>query len=197
MHAQVIPLPESEFPDERALVERVQGGEVDAFEPLVDRHLPMLRAFIALKAPFSHLVDELAHEAFVWAFHHIGEFTPGTSLKAWLRAIAANLLRAEFRRMGREHENLSRYQQARLIELERQTRDTPDADEAEALHECWQRVPEDMRRLLEMKYRDGSDTGAMAQTFSRSLEWVRVTLFRLRAQLRDCIGRRLGKEAAC
>lgn len=191
------PLPESEFPDERAMVERVQAGDVKAFGPLVDRHLPAIRAFIALKAPYSHLVDELAHEAFVWAFHHIGDFRPGTSLRAWLRAIANNLLRAEFQRMAREQKNLSRYQQARLVELQKQAPHLENADEAEALQGCWQRLPETMRRLLEMKYGQGASTADMASSFERSLEWVRITLFRVRGQLRECVERKLGRDASC
>ena len=33
---------------EDALILRVQHGDFNAFEPLVDRHLPHVRAFIAL-----------------------------------------------------------------------------------------------------------------------------------------------------
>lgn len=191
------PLPQSEYPDELELVERVQAGDIKAFGPLVDRHLPAIRAFIALKAPYSHLVDELAHEAFVWAFRHIGEFKAGTSLRAWLRAIANNLLRAEFQRMGREQKNLSRYHEARLVELQKQAQHLGQADEADALQGCWQNLPDTMRRLLEMKYGEGASTADMAGTFERSMEWVRITLFRVRGQLRECVERKLGRDVSC
>ena len=34
---------------------------IRAFEQLVDAHLDQLRAFIALKLPVPHLIDEIAH----------------------------------------------------------------------------------------------------------------------------------------
>ena len=89
-------------PTEAALIRAVQAGDAAAFEPLVDTHLDSLRAFIALKLPLAHLVDELAHETFVFAFRNLAGFTAGTSFRAWLRAIAANLIRAELQRYARE-----------------------------------------------------------------------------------------------
>src|ERR1051325_3494247 len=109
--------PNLEWRDENALILRVQGGDLQAFEPLVDRHLPQVRAFIALRTPAAHLVDELAHETFVYAFRHIQEFERGTSLANWLRAIAWNLLRAEILRFSRQQVNHTRYAQARRLEM--------------------------------------------------------------------------------
>ena len=94
--------PELEQGDDDSFVQAVQRGDHENFEPLLDRHLPHVRAFLALKAPIPHLVDELAHETFVFAFRNLGKYTPGTSFRAWLRAIAWNLLRAEVQRFSRE-----------------------------------------------------------------------------------------------
>ena len=52
---------------EASYVKAVQAGDTRAFEPLVDMHLDHLRAFVALKLPVAHLVNEIAHETFVFA----------------------------------------------------------------------------------------------------------------------------------
>ena len=57
-----------ETTEDVALVEAVQGGNVQAFEPLVERHLDHLHAFVSLKLPVPHLADEITHETFVFAF---------------------------------------------------------------------------------------------------------------------------------
>src|SRR5437016_2056482 len=102
--------------DEAALVRAVQGGDARAFEPLVDRHLDAVRGFVALRLPVAHLVSEIAHETFVFAYRHLDQFAAGTSFRAWLRAIAGNLIRAELQRYRREQTNQLGYARHRRLE---------------------------------------------------------------------------------
>ena len=67
-----MPIPDIERAEDDTLVQAVQRGDPDAFEPLIDRYLTHLRAFIALKAPVPHLVDELAHEPALKNYHLLG-----------------------------------------------------------------------------------------------------------------------------
>lgn len=179
--------------DEDVLVARVQFGDTAAFDPLVDLHLPQLRAFIALKLPISHLVDEIAHETFVFAFRHLATFEVGTSFRAWLRAIAWNLVRAEIQRFSREQANQSRYAEARLVECA-QAENPATSREAEFLEACLQELPEPMRQLLVLKYHTGHSSEEIASKLERSVAWVRVTLFRVRQQLRFCIDGKLERN---
>jgi len=103
--AELLGTREPGSPDEGALVRAVQAGETKSFEALLDAHLDYLRAFIALKLPTAHLVNEIAHEAFVFAYRNIRSFEAGTSFRAWLRAVAGNLIRAEVQRFQREQVN--------------------------------------------------------------------------------------------
>ena len=185
-----MPHPDNIDSDDIAIT-RVQAGELSAFESLLDRHLGSIRAFVALKLPVPHLVDEIAHETFVFAYRHIAEFMVGTSFRSWLRAIAWNLARAELQRFGREQINQSRYAEARLAECSRSSINPWTSPEAEYLEDCMRRVPEGSRKLLEMKYREGRSTEEMASALGRTLEWVRITLFRIRQQLRSCIEARM------
>jgi DNA-directed RNA polymerase specialized sigma24 family protein len=76
--------------DEAELVTAVQHGDASAFTPLVDQHLDAIHAFVSVKLPVAHLADEITHDAFAFACRNLERFTPGTSFRAWLRAIAAN-----------------------------------------------------------------------------------------------------------
>ncbi|MEY4199890.1 MAG: hypothetical protein RLZZ265_1630 [Verrucomicrobiota bacterium] len=173
---------------EAALIRAVQAGDAAAFEPLVDVHLDSLRAFIALKLPVAHLVDELAHETFVFAFRNLARFTPGTSLRAWLRAIATNLIRAELQRYAREQQNQLNYARAR--ELEHRLMAGPGASETEEiehLRECVESLPPHMKELVELKYTQDQPIETIAAKLARSENAVWQALFRLRAQLRECV----------
>ena len=182
-----------------ALIAQVQRGDFSAFEPLIDRHLAHLQTFIALRAPAASLVDEIAHESFVFAFRNLSLFQAGTSFRAWLRGIAWNLLRAEIQRFSREQAN-----QARLAEHQSlagaNNGPHPDlnaSNEAEFLEECVQSLPEGMRQLLNLKYREGLSSEEIGRHQKRSLAWVRTVLFRIRQQLKECIDQKIGQSREC
>ena len=190
------------FPDavqinDDTLIQEVQQGELASFEPLLDRHLTHLRAFIALKAPVPHLVDELAHETFVYAFGHIREFAPGTSFRAWLKAIAWNLLRAEIQRFSREQVNQSRFAEEWAEQVANDDSSFNNSREVESLEECVKQMPAPMRELLTLKYHSEYSTDEIARRLQRSLAWVRTVLFRVRKQLKDCIEQKRSKERPC
>ena len=169
------------------MIARVQRGEHDAFSELVDVHLAPVRAFVAMKLPVPHLADELTHETFVFAFQHLGNFELRSSFRAWLRAIAFNLVRRELLRFGREQRNLTRLEQEQINELIRESEKDTMVDEAKFLEECLTLLPESMRRLIDERYRQARGSDEIAADWQRSPEWVRVTLLRVRRKLRECI----------
>jgi RNA polymerase sigma-70 factor (ECF subfamily) len=177
-------------PDDRSeaiLLREAQAGGHDAFAALLDLHLPHVRTFLALKAPVPQLVDELAHDTFVFAFRHLSDFQPGTSFRAWVRAIAWNLLRAEVQRFARERVNHEKFTAWQLAEWETAAAETTPSAEAEHLQDCLAQLDAPLRELITLKYRDDHTTETIATRLKRSLVWVRVSLFRVRAQLRECI----------
>ena len=117
-------------PTDAELIARVRGGEADAFAPLVQRHLTAVRAFVAMKLPVAHLADEITHESFVFAFRNLDALNSTDSFRAWLRAIAWNLVRKELLRFAREQANLSRLEQAQLTDLAASPAPGAGSDEA-------------------------------------------------------------------
>lgn len=186
------PLPAPTDPrDDAELIRAVQRGVTEAFSALLGRHLDALHAFIALRLPVPHLVDELAHETFVFAFRRIAEFEVGTSFRAWLRAIAANKVLAELERHRREQRNRLGYVAER--ELERAAREPEGRAEVEAelLEQCLAELPVHLRDLLQCRYGEGARSEEIAARLQRGSAWVRTTLFRTRELLRDCLEKRL------
>lgn len=182
--------------DDAPLIRAVQAGDLTSFETLLDRHLDGVRAFISMRLPVAHLLDELTHETFVFAFRQIAKFTAGTSFRAWLRAIAANLIRAELKRFQREQTNQLGYAQFRALEAELDEAAGSASRESEWLHECIAELPASMRELLAQRYREEFPTAVIAARWRRTETWVWQTLFRLRQQLRLCIEGKLRREPA-
>ena len=184
-------------PDEACLIQAAQSGDETAFAALLDAHLPHVRTFLALKAPVPQLVDELAHDTFVFAFRHLDDFKPGTSFRAWVRAIAWNLLRAEVQRYAREQVQQEKFATWQIAEFESSAGESTSAAEAEHLHDCLAQLDGPLRELITLKYRDDHSTETIAARLKRSLVWVRVSLFRVRAQLRECIEAKLKGGQPC
>jgi len=187
--------PDFPEPTDAEFVARVRGGEPDAFAPLVRRHLAAVRAFVAMKLPVAHLADEITHESFVFAFRNLGALNAAGSFRAWLRAIAWNLVRKELLRFAREQANLSRLERAQLADLATGDGRGAASDEATFLEDCLATLPDDSRQLVQERYQRGLSNDEIAAATGRTAEWVRVTLFRIRAQLRQCISGKLEQAA--
>lgn len=167
--------------DEASLIQRVQLGESEAFGDLITLHAGRLRGVLALTAPSAHLIDELAQEAFVFAFTHIREFQRGTSFGSWIAAIARNLVRRELLRFSRERANRMRYAERRIrLSPARET----GSPRLERLESMLRQVAPEGRKLLEWRYRESLPAAEIARRLGRSDSWVRTALWRLRRELR-------------
>ena len=100
-------VPLDDLPDGE-LIGRARRGDEQASTTLVDRHLVPVRAFVAMRLPINHVVDEITHETFVFAFTHLAGFELHGNFRAWLRSIAHNLVRRELLRFAREQHSLSK-----------------------------------------------------------------------------------------
>lgn len=169
------------------LICAVQAGDLTAFEQLIHLHSSRVRAFVSMRLPVSHLVDEIAHEAFVFAYRHIGEFALGSNFGAWLRAIANNLVRAEVLRYSRSVKNQQNYLEHCLVESAEGEGLKPESPMVIYLEECMEDLPEGQRELLQRRYKLIESTRDMAQAMGQSEAWVRTTLCRVRRALRACV----------
>ena len=172
---------------ETELVKRVQKGDLEAYEELLDLHSSHLRAFVAMKLPIPHLIDEIAHEAFVFAHRHIMDFEAGTDFGKWLRAIAFNLVRKETLKHQRLSKNREKFLEHSLVQQAGNSDFAPESPTVVFLEECLQKLPEKQRELLKHKYTLSESSREIAEAFNQSEAWVRTTLCRVRTSLRQCI----------
>jgi RNA polymerase sigma-70 factor (ECF subfamily) len=188
-------LPIQETEDD-TLVAAVCAGEVQKYRLLFDRHAEALQVHVAFRVWVPHLVSEMVHDTFLWAYRHLDEFQAGTSFQAWLRAIAWNRIRAEVQRFARENQRRGKLSDASLW-LNRITDQETDEvpPRVEALRECLERLRKDPRahQLIHLRYHEGLNSTQIAPLVSQSPVWVRVTLHRAIHHLRNCV---IGKSAA-
>ena len=88
---------------------------------------------------------------------------------------------------------MSRLEQVLHAEWSSGTTSETPADEALLLEECLNKLPAGMRQLLDESYQKEATAAEIAQKLGQTRQWVRVTLFRVRKQLRNCIESKLGR----
>ena len=96
-----------EGPDDVVVIQRVLGGDTDAFRLLVLRYGGRLRGFCLARLGDPDEADDAVQDVLLRAYRSLGSFRLGSSFASWLFAIAANRVRT---RRGRSsaREALSR-----------------------------------------------------------------------------------------
>jgi len=176
--------------DESELIRAVQAGDLTSFEPLIDVHLDHLRAFIALRLPKPHLINEIAHEAFIFAFNNIEKFEAGGNFRAWIRAIAHNLVRAELQRFARQQQNQLNYARHQMLEADLVTTPTSAKEVSPAidhLQDCMAALSDEHQELVQLRYTEEVPIESIAQKFQRTQTNIWQMLFRIRKQLKQCV----------
>ena len=89
-------------PDQPAGGEEAGRHDEESLRPQILALLPDLRAFARFLARDRTLADDLVQETLVRALGALGQFQPGTNLKAWLFTIQRNAFFEHARRRRRE-----------------------------------------------------------------------------------------------
>jgi len=90
-------------PDE-ALVERAQGGDMEAMDELVSRHHGIVFRVAMSMLSDADAAADVAQDAFLKAFRGLKRFRGDSSFKTWLLTIATNEARGLLRKAGRRGE---------------------------------------------------------------------------------------------
>lgn len=187
---------DSQTADVAALVERAADGDEDAFALLVRTHHRKVRAYLAGLVHSVHDADDLAQEVFITAYRNLTAFERRSSFGAWLLGIARHRamhhLRTEVRRRKREGDPVrvalaqSRYEQAENADDEKL--------ESKALRQCLDGLPRHSRGLVSAFYFGKRKADDIAREQNTKASTIRMTLFRIRRVLADCIKRRIADE---
>lgn len=182
------------------LVDKAKGGDLGAFEVLVQRHQDHVRALAAWVAPRADLADDLAQETFCEAYRSLPKYSGAGEFRQWLRGIARNLARQQWavytRQTRVEHDGLAEY----VENLASARDDEPSVlweQKVEALRECVKRLMPQSARLVELRHSQGLTSEEIAKLVNSRASSVRTALTRIHDKLRECIVRsmRLGDSS--
>jgi len=181
------------------LVLLARNRDADAFGALVTRFSAAVRSICMMRAADPAQADDIAQQVFLTAWKKLPELNPDVPFWPWLETITRNHLLNEWRRVQRERGLKQRYTVAWLAQSEGEDAQSQDpeilAAQVETLRLCIRALPENLQKMVKMRYDDNYTSDRIATLMGRSADAVRQTFVRLREKLRDCIERKLIEQA--
>lgn len=186
---------------DQQLLARAQGGDISAFEELVERHRDRVYG-LALRMTRSDAdAAEIAQETFLSAYQHLPDFRGEAAFGSWVHRIAANhaLMRLRHRRVIQAAEDELKgpefNERGSLLDYpasdwsRRADEKALDAELGYAIHQATDALPEAYRTVFLLKDTEGLNYEEIAEITGDSIPAIKSRLHRARLALREAIDR--------
>ena len=170
--------------DDKALVQMVIGGRSEAFDALFARHRDAIYAMLLKSTGSSNEADDLMQEAFMKAYLKISLYNADYDFGAWIYTIARNTFVDYNRTLKNKAIN------PQNIPLENSSAaqasaPTPEeyiinAQQRNQIERYIAMLPEDYRRLFELRFLDEYSYEEIAEKLEKKLGTVKTRIFRVR-----------------
>jgi len=179
--------------DERLLIEAAQKDPA-RFVELYEENFERVYAFVSRRVDSRADVEDITAEVFHQALANIAKFEwRGVPFAAWLYRIAANAIADRWQRASREQGNPGSDATDRSESF-----DVEKSERAARLFGLVNKLPEDQRRVIEMRFAEEKSIREIAQTLGRTPGAVKQLQFRgiqsLRAQFEKEPGKKLSRS---
>lgn len=181
--------------DADRLVRLVLAGDTAAFAGLIRLFEADVWRIAATLLRDWTATESLVQQTFLDAYAHLHQYQLGTDFGAWLRTVARNRLRKEFRSASREGQRLAAYREQLAERMRAESRAEDDADEyLAALRNCRQQLPDEEAALLKLRYEGGLSFEVIAARRGSTAVAVQRAVSRLRFRLKACIEGQLNQS---
>lgn len=158
------------------------------FEAILNTTHTRIRAYIAGMGVAPHEVDDVAQEVFIEFYRNMDRSPDDVEPERWLKGIARNVCLNHLRRVARR----DRLHREALAQILLRTKTASDAALSRgalqvALEHCLDLLPAKSRQILRLRYEEDLPSRLIAKATNSTAEAIRVSLYRIREGLRDCI----------
>jgi len=175
------------------IIHRVIGGDVDAFEHLLERYETRVFGIIGRRVPRTDL-EEVAHDAFVRAYISLPTYERKGDFRSWLSKIAVRACYDYWReRYKRREQPMSSLSEEQLKRLDRRAADQSMRSDAarassrevrDLLEWAMEKLSAEDRAVLELVHLEERPVKEAAELLGWSSVNVKVRAYRSRKKLR-------------
>lgn len=164
---------------------------------LLARHHSRLLAYVTVVVHDRHLAEDVLQETSVIIINRAAEKTTAKLFPAWARRVARNVSFEMLR--NRRGQVVASVEPAVLDSMESAWEELDEGGlllaRKLALRACMEKLSENSKALLKMKYEQSMSGTDMAGRLGRSVDGVYVTISRIHKALADCVKAQLAREA--
>lgn len=179
------------------IIAAVSAGDDAVFGALVERYQRTLYYFVVGKVADDTEAKDIVQKTFVVAFQNLAAFRQGESFFAWLKGIALNHCRNEWRRYQSQARLAGRLLEEKRAELELAAFEAgthEDDRRIAALRQCLEQLTPDDQAVIEWRFVQELPLQTIGEQLGRGAEAARLMLYRIRQRLADCVKKRLSLE---
>ncbi|MCK9391043.1 MAG: sigma-70 family RNA polymerase sigma factor [Syntrophales bacterium] len=175
---------------EEEVILSVLDGKREAYALLVDAYRTQIFNLAYRMTGNYEDASDLAQETFIRAYQNLRQFDPGKRFFTWLYTIGLNLIRNHLKKRGRE---MSREAEARssseggVDHGTQAEQDLIQAQEIRRLEICLQKLPDDLREAVVLRYYQDLSFEEIATISNASLSAVKMRVYRGLEQLKRLI----------
>lgn len=176
----------------KAIIQKVLGGDRDAYRAIVKEYGSLVRACLAGHLSSADTVEDLAQETFIAAYEHLGEFDLEQDFGPWIKGIARNKMLMHLRRSYQHGEALEKLKAKAAQDVFEEVLRLQSSDDGQAvdrLRQCFEKLPQRLMGVLRARYFERETVTAIAGKQRTSVSAVSSLLFRGRKELQACMGR--------
>jgi RNA polymerase sigma-70 factor, ECF subfamily len=164
-----------------AIIDRVLGGDVEAFARLVDRHYDRCARIAVRIVGNREDAEEALQDAFLRAFRALGEYEERERFSAWLTRIVVNQCRTVLARTRRRE---AMFLDVDPLELDLGASEEGSGDPWPELEQALALLPLDQREAIVLRYADDLTYEEMARITGAGESALKMRVQRAFARLR-------------
>ncbi len=162
---------------ERALVDRAQAGDAEAFARLYERIVERIYRYIFFRVPDDATAEDLTSEVFIRMWEHLPRYRPETStILSWVYTIAHNAVIDYYR----VHKTTQPLDDIRMLSSPEPlpAEQSETRFESQAVRQAMQYLTDEQRDVLTMRFIEGMETNEIAVRIRKSEGAVRAVQMR-------------------
>src|SRR3989454_457963 len=166
-------------------------------DKIIETYGGFVRALALRLAPAPGLAEDIAQQVFLEFVAKASQWDLTRDIKPLLAGMTRNVARRAWREKSHHMPKVVRELADHIRDLaENREVSWFDEEEKNALRRCLDKLPDESRRLIDFHYDLEITSVEIAHKMEMNADAVRRTLFRLREQLRKCVGRLLRTRPA-
>ncbi len=176
--------------EDARLMELIGGGDMEAFQQLVERHQALVAGTVARMLGSNSDVEDIAQQVFIRVWRSAARYTPKAKFTTWLLKITRNLVFNELRRSKR-HTHVPLPPEPGAVEASIKDEANPAPDKSllqtelqRAIEQAIMKLPDSQRMALILRRYEDLSYEEIGEILDLSVPAVKSVLFRARMELR-------------